>query len=180
MIMSSVQEIARALEGQSGLRIVCIDGPAGAGKTTLSDELCREFPQAVVVHMDDLYDGWENALDERLMMRLVNSIIEPLRAGRPLQISKYNWHTHQFGEVIPLPYTDLVIIEGVGAAQTAMRDIATMTVWIDIDESTGKQRVLNRDGESVAPFIDQWQRDEKNHHEQHKTKASCHFVVTSS
>ena len=40
-------------------RLVCVDGPAGSGKTTLADRLVTALgPGAAVVHMDDLYAGW--------------------------------------------------------------------------------------------------------------------------
>ena len=47
-------------------RVLAVDGPAGSGKTTLGGRVCDELTsrghQAVLVHMDDLYDGW-TALD---------------------------------------------------------------------------------------------------------------------
>ena len=178
--MATTQDIVRAITQRDGIRVVCIDGPAGAGKTTLSEVLLEQFPQALLIHMDDLYDGWVDALDSRLTQRLVDSIITPLTTGAPLQIQTYDWHEERFGETVTLPYSDVVIIEGVGAAQTSLREIASVTVWVDVDEHIGKERVLRRDGDAVAPFIDDWQRQEKSHHEEHKTKASCHFVVTFS
>ena len=55
------------------MSLIAIDGRAGAGKTTLAarffDELSVDKTVAVI-HMDDLYDGWENALDERLTQSL--------------------------------------------------------------------------------------------------------------
>lgn len=45
--------------------IIAIDGPAGAGKTTLAHEIFLALSTSAsvqVIHMDDLYDGWDNAL----------------------------------------------------------------------------------------------------------------------
>ncbi len=42
-------------------RLVCVDGPAGSGKTSLADAVARRTA-AQVVHMDDLYGGWDGLL----------------------------------------------------------------------------------------------------------------------
>ena len=47
------------------MTLLAIDGPAGAGKTTLAAKLEAEYSAHSTVrtiHMDDLYDGWEGAL----------------------------------------------------------------------------------------------------------------------
>ncbi len=51
-------------------RLVCIDGPAGSGKTTLAEALSEVLDGAPVVHMDDLYEGWGQALGDPLAARV--------------------------------------------------------------------------------------------------------------
>jgi uridine kinase len=49
--------------------IIAIDGPAGAGKTTLAATLSLALAQdftITVMHMDDLYAGWDDALGTSL------------------------------------------------------------------------------------------------------------------
>ena len=49
--------------------IIAIDGPAGAGKTTLAHDIKLALAKRysiTEIHMDDLYDGWENALTSQL------------------------------------------------------------------------------------------------------------------
>ena len=65
-ISARIADMARAL--------VCIDGPAGAGKTTLAELLMARHPHARVMHLDDLYAGWDNALDATLTDRLIRHI----------------------------------------------------------------------------------------------------------
>ena len=57
-------------------RIIAIDGPAGAGKSTLASRIQSglDYSKVAVVHMDDLYAGWENALTSTLTRTLENNI----------------------------------------------------------------------------------------------------------
>ena len=51
------------------MTLLAIDGPAGAGKTTLAAQLDKEFAATGtvrVVHLDDLYSGWTTALGNDL------------------------------------------------------------------------------------------------------------------
>ena len=67
--------------GSAGMSLIAIDGRAGAGKTTLAarffDELAVD-KSVEVIHMDDLYDGWENALNERLTQTLESIVNAPV------------------------------------------------------------------------------------------------------
>jgi pantothenate kinase-related protein Tda10 len=60
-------------------RLVCVDGPAGSGKSTLASALVRLAPDAVVVHMDDLYAGWDGLPD---VADQLEGLLRPL-AGCP-------------------------------------------------------------------------------------------------
>ena len=143
--------------------LVCIDGPAGAGKTTLADELLEHFPEAQIIHMDDLYNGWDDALDAGLTERLLTSIREPLRNGEPIRYQRYDWYADDFADFVELGVARFLILEGVGAAQAAMRDIATLSIFIDIDPAEGRARVIERDGTVSAEHIDAWQSQEQAH-----------------
>ena len=74
-----IQTIASGERRNDFVRIVAIDGPAGSGKTTLASRIASTWvdENVVTIHMDDLYDGWENALSERLTRTLVQSIALP-------------------------------------------------------------------------------------------------------
>ena len=61
-------------------RIIAIDGPAGSGKTTLSFALEAALTQftVVTIHMDALYQGWDDALTTTLTRNLENQILKPI------------------------------------------------------------------------------------------------------
>ena len=169
--------LQRLRETSNAPKVLCIDGPAGAGKTELSAAIASEFTSVYIIHMDDQYDGWDDSLGDALSERLQKSIIQPLRAGNALRLQTYDWHTSTFGPEVEVAIPELLIIEGVGAAQQIMRDIATLTVFVEIDDAAGRERVIARDGDYMVERIDEWQRQQSEHHKKHRTRESCDLVL---
>ena len=72
--------------------LLAIDGPAGSGKTTLAAKLQSEYQQSStvqVIHMDDLYKGWEDALSDELTLKL-SEIVQSHKAGKTFYIKRFN------------------------------------------------------------------------------------------
>jgi adenylylsulfate kinase-like enzyme len=67
------------------VRLVVVDGPSGAGKTTFADRLAAavsaEGVEVAVVHTDELVAGWADQFGFR--DRLERLVLAPLRAGGP-------------------------------------------------------------------------------------------------
>ena len=84
--MSAVEAVLSGIAGPTGLPqrpgtpVVCVDGPAGSGKTTLAAALAASRPAATVVHMDDLYPGWDGLPHVGAQL---TSLLEPLAERRP-------------------------------------------------------------------------------------------------
>ena len=61
--------------------IIAIDGNAGAGKTTLAIEISTKLldigKSSQIVHMDDLYEGWQNPFTVNLATRVITEVLEP-------------------------------------------------------------------------------------------------------
>ena len=73
--------------------IIAIDGPAGAGKTTLAHDIALAMASqysVTEIHMDDLYDGWENALNSQLT-ELLTYLVQSHKNEKSLSLSTYNW-----------------------------------------------------------------------------------------
>jgi uridine kinase len=161
--------------------LLAIDGPAGAGKTTLAAKLEAEYSAHAsvrTIHMDDLYNGWENALGEDLT-KVLESITSAHLAGHGFVIKKFNWHLMHFDREEQIAPTDYLILEGVGAAQAVVRKTGATTYWLDIDAETGLQRVLARDGAHIELEMRQWQIQQSIHFAADKTRENCEFKLTS-
>ena len=55
-------------------QIILIDGPAGAGKSTLSLKLQAEL-NCEIIHLDSIYNGWDDALGPSLT-KLLSNLVE--------------------------------------------------------------------------------------------------------
>jgi thymidylate kinase len=75
--------------------------------------------------------------------------------------------------------TDFLILEGVGAAQKVVREAGAITYWLDIDNETGLQRVLARDGAHIEKEMRQWQIQQSIHFAMDQTRENCEFKLTS-
>ena len=153
-------------------RAISIDGPAGSGKTTLARRISDSFVDGsvITIHMDDLYNGWEDALTPQLTRTLVNQILTPASQGKSLGYRKYDWLSKSFGELISYPAPTLLILEGVGSGQKATRKFTDELIWIDIENETGLQRVLRRDGDYLETEMRIWQIREQEHFKSENTR----------
>ena len=163
------------------MTLVAIDGPAGAGKTTLAAQFQRDFSKVKsvsTIHMDSLYAGWDNVFEERLTSTLA-MIVSEHNALRPFTIEIFNWKSMAFDSFLTIEPTDILIIEGVGAGQKIVRDGGAITYWLDIEPSVGLERVLKRDGYEIESQMRQWQSDQEEHFARDLTRNHAHYILTS-
>ncbi len=166
--------LRRALERPATLgtgRLVCIDGPAGSGKTTLADAVVtagRAHGRVALVHMDDVYEGW-HGLDEAVE-RVATEVVRPLRAALPGAYRRYDWHAGHLAERRVVEPVDLLVMEGVGSGATAYADATTVLAWVEAPRDLRLQRGLDRDGEQVRGEWLAWMRAEEALHARERTR----------
>jgi len=163
------------------MTLIAIDGPAGAGKTTLAAKLHEEFSatqSVAVIHMDDLYNGWSDALSDELSEKL-GRIVRQYSLGSAFEIEIFNWSSMKFDGVQRIEPSNVLILEGVGAAQKIVRDANAITYWLDIEPAIGLKRVLARDGHEIEVFMHQWQLDQEIHFVRDKTRENAQHIQSS-
>lgn len=155
-------------------RLICVDGPAGSGKTTLAASLTQLTDGARVVHLDDLYAGWNglSRLDAQL-----GDLLLPLAGGRPGSYRRHDWLTGETAETVVVDPVPLLVLEGVGSGASRFAALQTVLVWVEAPHELRRQRGLARDGEAFAPHWEQWARDEASLFARERTRERADLVV---
>jgi uridine kinase len=141
-------------------RLVCVDGPAGSGKTTLAGGLATELG-APVVHMDDLYAGWTLT---GAFARLAAGVLRPLAEGRAGSFHRYDWAAGRFAdEPVAVPVPRVLVVEGCGSSPRSLDPWTTLRVWLEAPAPLRLSRGLARDGADQAMYWCRWQEYEARH-----------------
>lgn len=157
--------------------VVAIDGPSGSGKTTLGVELAQRVA-APVVHMDELYPGWDGLA---AAVRIVtDQILRPLSAGRDVRYRRWDWHAGQWGDRVQLPWTALLVLEGCGSSVRPAGDHAAVRVWMDADPQVRHRRAVARDGAAYAPHWQRWAAQEQALFTADRTRERADLIVDTT
>lgn len=175
----SVEAIAAAVRARpprlGGVRLVCVDGPAGAGKSTLAQRLAAALGGAPVVHMDDLFEGW-SGLDPA-WPRLEEQVLALLRRGAPARYQRYDWVRQEFGETVEVAPPPALVLEGVSSGRREAARWASLLVWVDAPRDVRLARGVERDGEALRGQWLAWLDSEAAHFAAHATAQRADVVV---
>lgn len=172
----ALEIVERALVASPRLgrvRLVCVDGPAGSGKTTAAGRVqvlaTARGLDTRVVHLDDLYAGW-SGLEGSLWPRLSAQVLEPLRRGVPGRFQRYDWVAGAFADWVDVPVPELLVLEGCGSARRDCDPFAVLRVWVEADDALRLARGLARDGEGAREQWLRWMDDERAHFARERTR----------
>ena len=151
--------LASAPPRLGSVRLVCVDGPAGSGKTTFAGRLAVELGAGCqVVHLEDLYAGWTLT---GAVARLAAGVLRPLAQGAPGAFHRYDWAAARFAaERTPVPVCDVLLVEGCGSAPRVLDSRTTLRIWIEAPRDLRLARGLARDGAALAPQWHRWMETE--------------------
>ncbi|NKX55243.1 aminodeoxychorismate synthase component I [Arthrobacter mobilis] len=141
--------------------IIAVDGRSGAGKTTLAVELAallRAHRGVALFHLEDIYPGWGGLADGQRRYR--EMVLEPLAAGRQAVWTSWDWQRGTDGPARTTDPAEVVLVEGVGAAHAAARELIGATIWIEAEAAPRRRRALARDGAGYEPYWDMWAAQE--------------------
>ena len=177
-----INEALRDLFNQSAKPLVlAIDGPAGSGKSTLASEIARAFAGTYdieVIHLDELYNGWDEALSEELFQRL-SQLIAAQQAGKVTELAIYDWSAASFSGTREIKAVQLLIIEGVGSSNQLLQSNLTTSIWLDIEQGIGLARVLDRDGQEIHDQMIKWQKMESEYFVRDLTRERADFILST-
>jgi uridine kinase len=163
------------------VRLVAVDGPAGAGKTTFAGRLARALrttgAKTTEIHTDDLLDGWADMMT--FWPRFDHDVLDQLRTGRPGRYRRYDWHAASFAELVPVPVPvpDVLVVEGVTSARAVIRAELTLSVFVTAPRDLRLARGLERDGKELEPHLVRWFADEEVHFAADRTADHADVLV---
>jgi uridine kinase len=161
------------------VRLVCVDGPAGSGKTTLADRLAGALrdggSRVAVMHLDDLYEGWSGL--GGVWDRVEAQLLAPLGRGEPGRWQRYDWTQGRFAEWHDLPTPDVLVLEGCGAAPRDVDGRAVLRLYVEAPPRLRLRRGLERDGEAMRPEWVRWQVLEAAQFATEQTRERADLVV---
>ena len=142
--------------------IIAVDGRSGAGKTTLAVELAallREHHTVSLFHLEDIYPGWHGLADGQ--QRYLETVLQPLTRGERAAWTAWDWEQNGDGERRFTEPAEIVVVEGVGAAHAAARELTDVVIWIQAEAVDRRIRAIARDGAGYEPFWDVWAAQEE-------------------
>ena len=157
-------------------RLVCVDGPAGSGKTTLAAALADVVPHAHVVHCDELLQGWRGLPG---LAGTVEKLLEPLSRGEQGRWTRWDWAADDWAESHPVEPGGLLVLEGVGCWSPAIASSVGVLVWVEAESALRLGRGIARDGEHMRPQWEQWRLDEDALFARLGTRQSADLVVVT-
>ena len=141
--------------------LVGIDGRSRSGKSTLAALIARCIQEVVVVHTDDIawhhsFFGWSDVL--------IEGVLRPLRrGGLPLSYTPQPWiERGRSGSIVIPGGTEIILVEGVGAARRELSNWFDATIWVQTDPDVAMARTIALDRDPPG-FIDDWMRAENAH-----------------
>lgn len=175
-----VVDLARSRPSRAGAtRIVCVDGPAGSGKTTLAglvaESAARQGLSTAQVHLDDLYAGWDGLPEAGDRVRRL--VVDPLARGETGRYRRYDWDLAEWAEEHEVPAVDLLVLEGVGSGHAGYADLVCVLVWVEAPPDVRLRRGLERDGAALEERWRTWMVAEQEVLTRDRSRARADLVV---
>lgn len=145
---------------------VAVDGPDGAGKTVLADELAELVVGAARASLDDFHHPrsyrhalgrtgvtvWERGFDYAAVRR---ELLEPWRRG-PGTAYRPRWHdlltdTYVEAPAQPVPADGVLVVDGVFAQRPELAGLWDLVVYVDAPDEVRLARMARRDGVPADP-----------------------------
>lgn len=155
--VAAVVALALAAESPCGPVVVALDGPSGAGKTTLArgvESALEEHGAVAVLHLDLLYPGWDGLAQAPAL--LATHVLGPLARGEHAAHPVWSWVRDEWAGTREVPRCDYLVVEGCGSSVGPARAYAAVAVFVDADPALRMRRGLERDGETYRPHWQRW------------------------
>lgn len=168
------QVIERARRAPS---VIAVDGPGGAGKSTLARRIADCLGRAEIVPTDD-FASWEDPVG--WWPRLLEEVLEPLEAGLPISYLPYDWREHRLGERRQLRDEPFLVLEGVSSGRQEFLPHLDFVIWVETPREERLRRGLERDGEEMRQQWLEWMAEEDRYTAEQRVRERADVLVAGS
>ncbi|NRQ51188.1 hypothetical protein [Aeromicrobium stalagmiti] len=156
-------------------KVLAVDGRSGAGKTRFTAGLA-EATGATVLHLDDVYPGWDGLAATPPMIADALSSVAVGDVGR---VPRWSWVRDEPVSELRVPPAPLLLLDGVGSGAATIRPYLSLLIWLDAPAAVRKARALARDGETYAPHWNRWAAQEDRLLAVEHTRSHADVVITT-
>jgi hypothetical protein len=133
----------------------------------------NEVSGALVLHMDDMFEGWRGL--PRITEQL-ESVLLPLSRGESGSYRRWDWPGDAWAETVLVPPVPLLVLEGVGSGSARIASLVTVLAWVEVPFDLRMARGLERGGVGVAENWRQWAVDEQELFARERTRERADLV----
>lgn len=141
-------------------KVLAVDGPGGAGKSTLAAQVSQELGGVAIIHTDD-FASWENQFDWH--DRLLDEVLRPLAEGNTVRYQRFDWERNVLAEWHEVSASSYLILEGVSASRDVFTPYLAASVWVQTDRAERLRRGLQRDGADALALWQDWMAGEDDY-----------------
>lgn len=154
--------------------MISLDGRSGSGKTVLADKIKEDLEnqghKVTLIKMEDMYQGWDG-LDAAARQWSLSSM--SISQDGPAMWFGWDWEkneqtgpfTEQYEHsdtAVPRSLRSraprhILLCEGVGS----MAGTSDLSIWLELDAETRKERAIARDGKDMEDHWDMWAAQEE-------------------
>lgn len=144
--------------------VIAIEGPAGAGKTTLARKLAAEL-SSFIFQMDDFFLPISLRTPKRLeeiggnihYERFLEEVLQPLKQNKPFTYQIFNCQTQNYEQRFFDNQTNIIIIEGVYSYHQLFQHFYDYLIYCNITEELQLNRLKQRSTPEIyANFLNRW------------------------
>lgn len=169
---------------KKGAVTLAIEGGSAAGKSTLGQLLADRYG-GNLFHTDDFFLRPEQRTPERYAEpggnmdreRFEAEVLIPLRAGAPFSYRKFDCGTMELGERVEVAPQRLNVIEGAYSMHPDLEKYYDFGVFLAIDPSLQKERILKRNGSMAERFFKEWIPLERRYFEELQPRERCDIII---
>lgn len=177
--------IADAIEASAprlgSVRLVAVDGPSGAGKTTVARAVVERLrARGVDVGLigTDEFATWDDPVS--WWPRLAQGVLDELAHGRSGRYRRTDWSTGvpRPGESIVVAVPEVLVVEGVSAGRRSVRPRLSLLCWVECGTPAERlEHAVARDGARHREHFRRWQRFEAGWFAVDRTREHADVVV---